>query len=513
MPEVGVGCGAWMKSVLFVSALVSFVLLLGRLSGFVRETLLAASFGPTATADAAIVLLTLPDLMVGFLLAGGFNAVLIPAIKQTEGAARIALVRRVAWVVGMSFLALAGLLAAIPDQVMSVIAPALEEGSLPQLSVAFRLSLIALPMVAVIGVAAAYLNAVGRFAVPNFSVLLFNVTLCIYLQVQHGPAYGLVGFAMAIIVASVLRLALHMAFMKHVFQGPFGDPFGGSVLPWDLNLAKRFFLGVLGLGVTVAAPVVFRSLYAATGEGNLALFNFALKLFELPSAILIAPVVIVMIPKLAALMVQDDSGPFNQAMLTSLVAGVTLATTAACVAWVFALPIAQSVYGYGAMGAEAVARVAVLTVILMLGLPGLAVVHLGAAALSARGRVDQVVIWAVVCLGLTVASVLIVQRVVGRGELPNAAYGLTAYNTLLAGSYLACLFGVRLPKAGTVRIILLVILRAVFAISPFAVVMALYGDMIGHWGAVGLAAVAGAVTLLANITPLLALRGLQIDSR
>lgn len=502
-----------MKSVLFVSALVSFVLLLGRLSGFVRETLLAATFGPTVTADAAIVLLTLPDLMVGLLLAGGFNAVLIPAIKQAEGAERILLVRRTALVAGMAFAALAVLLALVPDRVMAIVAPSLEEGALPELPLAFRLSLIALPMVAVIGVAAAYLNSVGRFAVPNLSVLLFNLTLCAYLLAPGGLTLGLVGFAIAILAASLLRLGLHLIFMAPVFRRVAPSPASKTSQLVGSGFAKRFALGVLGLGVTVAAPVVFRTLYAATGEGNLALFSFALKLFELPSAILIAPVVIVMIPKLAALAVPEERATFDEALVTSLLAVLALATAAACVAFIFANPIASAIYGYGAMGAEDVALVAELGVLLMLGLPFLAVVQIGAAALSARGQVAQMVVWALVCLAMTTAVVAVLQAVADDAGLPFAAIGLVAYNGSLAGCYLACLFGLRLPATPMIRRIGWIVLRVVGASLPFAAIMSYWGETLGRWGGVGLAGVAGLLLLLASLGPLRALRALQIDSR
>lgn len=502
-----------MKSVLFVSALVSFVLLLGRLSGFVRETLLAATFGPTAHADAAIILLTLPDLMVGLLLAGGFNAVLIPAIKQVQGVERIVLVRRVALFVGMSFVVLASFFAAIPDHVMGVMAPALEDGSLPDLSAAFRISLLALPVVALIGVAAAYLNSVGRFAISNISVLLFNAILCLYLLAQPQPAYGLLGFSIAIVVASVIRLGLHLIFMKPFLQRQDKFALVEQSVSLDSGFAKRFFLGVLGLGVTVAAPVVFRTIYALTGEGNLSLFNFALKLFELPSAILIAPVVIVMIPKLAGMAAPIDRENFDQALITALTAGIALGTSAAAVTWTFALPITQTVYGYGAMTADSVAQVAGLSLVLMLALPFLAVVQLCAAGLSAQGLVNQLVIWPLICLCLAAVPVFLLQHVLALENLPIAAMGLTAFFMMLAGSYLFCLFGFRLPSTRTVWVTLLVVLRATAVSLPFAVIMAHYGDRIGQLGGVGLACFAGVLTILANMGPLRALWVLRIDTR
>ncbi|WGV15408.1 lipid II flippase MurJ [Fuscovulum ytuae] len=501
-----------MKSVLFASALVSFVLLLGRLSGFVRETLLAASFGPTAMADAAIVLLTLPDLMVGLLLAGGFNAVLIPAIKQAEGDARIALVHRTALLIGLGFLVLAGVLASVPQFAMGLLAPTLEEGTLPQLDLAFRLSLIALPIVGVIGVAAAYLNSIGRFAVPSLSVLLFNVTLCFYLLGQHRPAHGLVGFALAILLASMLRFGLHLAFMGPVLRMSRFKAQAHVITPLRFDFAKRFFLGVLGLGITVAAPVVFRTLSAATGEGNLALFSFALKLFELPSAILIAPVVIVMIPKLAAMTAAAQASQFEDALLTAIHAGVALALSAACVAYVFALPVAQSVYGYGAMGEADVEQVAQVTAILMLGLPGLCVVQLGAAALSAKGRVDLVAIWAIMLLCLCGIGAFVVQRWSASNYLALAAIGLSTYNSMLAVTYLSCLFGWRIPSALRLWTLIWLIVRCGGVIIPFGLILTYLGDRIGHWGGVGLALVAGVVLLVVNLGPLRALRRLQIDS-
>ena len=502
-----------MKSVLSVSALVGFILLLGRLSGFLRETLLAAAFGPTMTADAAIVLLTLPDLMVGLLLAGGFNAVLIPAIKRAEGHERIALVRRAAGVVALSFTVSALLLAMVPDQAMGFFAPSLDEGALPSLQPAFRLSLTALPIVAVVGVAAAYLNSIGRFAIPNLSVLMFNIILCCYLLIQHEIKLGLIGFALAIVVASILRLGLQLIFMRAMFQRLAAMKERTATRTHNADFIRRFSLGVLGLGVTVAAPVAFRTLYAATGEGNLALFSFALKLFELPSAILIAPMVIVMIPKLAATAAPEARAVFDDAFKTALMAGGTLAIIAVCIASTFATPITQAVYGYGAMGKEDVARVSELGIILMLGLPFLVAVQLGAAGLSARGQMRQLVICALVCLGVTMAAVALLQTITTLPKLPFAAMGLAAYNALLAVCYLFCLFGLRLPTFAVTRQVGWILLRSLAAIVPFAVVMAYWSEALGRWGGVGLAVVAGVVMLLANSGPLRALRRLEIDSR
>ena len=69
----------------FVSFLsVSSLLLLGRLSGFLREWLMAFIGGADQTTDIAIVLITLPDLMVTLLIGGGFTAAIVPVLKASK---------------------------------------------------------------------------------------------------------------------------------------------------------------------------------------------------------------------------------------------------------------------------------------------------------------------------------------------------------------------------------------------------------------------------------------------
>jgi putative peptidoglycan lipid II flippase len=62
-------------------ALLGATLLAGRLSGLLREIELAAAFGVSAEADAAVLLLTLPDLLVNLLLSGGLSAALVPRLQ------------------------------------------------------------------------------------------------------------------------------------------------------------------------------------------------------------------------------------------------------------------------------------------------------------------------------------------------------------------------------------------------------------------------------------------------
>ena len=502
-----------MKSVLVTSAIVSFVLLLGRLSGFVRETLLAATLGPTEMADGAIVILTLPDLMVGLLLAGGFNAALIPALKQAADWQRIILVQKAIVLFGSAFIGLALVMGLWPAAVIGLLAPEMHPASQPGYLSAFRLSLMAFPLVALVGIAAGYLNSVGRFAIPNLSVLVFNIVLCFYLIFLHAKGASLTGFAAAIVIASATRLGMHLAFMGPLLR-PSGLPDGMARPSLDKDLLGRFGFGVLGFSLIVAAPVVFRTLFAGVQDGNLALFNFALKLFELPSALMIAPVVIVMLPKLAGLsQAPEDREAYDRTATTAIMAAFALGLVAAAISYVFATPIARAVFLHGLMDPASVDQIASLTRILMLGLPALAVLQLCAAGLNARGQASAVLLWGAVALVLAVLSTVALMRLPLPKDWPAPAVGFGLFHVFGALFYLAALFGRGWPS-GALRLALMrTLVATAIGTMPFATLMALWEDELGRWGGVALSIAALPVLLWINRSAIRPLIRMRIDDR
>lgn len=503
-----------MKSVLVTSAIVSFVLLLGRLSGFVRETLLAATLGPTEVADGAIVILTLPDLMVGLLLTGGFNAALIPAIKQAEHKQRIILVRKAVLFFGSAFAGLGFVLGLSPNMVIGLLAPELHPATQPSYLTAFRLSLIALPLVALVGIAAGYLNSIGRFEISSLSVLLFNIVLCVYLVSLHAKDANLTGFAIAIITASAVRLGIHLVFMKPVLSSIAHMPSDSERSSLDRKLLWRFVCGVLGFSLIVAAPVVFRTFFASLQDGNLALFNFALKLFELPAALMIAPVVIVMLPKLAGLsQAPEDRVDYNRTAATAIIAAFTLATVAAAITIVFATPIARAVFLHGLMDPASVDRIGNLTRILVLGLPALAVLQLCAAGLNARGQVSAVLLWGAVALGLAIFSTAALMRLPLPDDFPVPAIGLGIFNVFGAIFYLVALFGLGSPS-GALRLTLIrIVAGTAVGILPFVAIMALWGNELGRWGGTTLSLTALPLLLWINWSAIRPLLRIRIDDK
>ena len=59
-----------LKKILLSTVVYNLGMLVGRASGFVRESFVASTYGVSSQADQIILMLTLPDLLVNLLLGG-----------------------------------------------------------------------------------------------------------------------------------------------------------------------------------------------------------------------------------------------------------------------------------------------------------------------------------------------------------------------------------------------------------------------------------------------------------
>ncbi len=506
-----------MKSVLATSAFVAALTMIGRLLGFGRELLLGASLGPTETADAAIVLLTLPDLFVTLLLAGGFSAALIPALKRAAVPARVALTRRVGFATFVFFALLAGLLSAVPSGLVNMLAPALDITQVPRFGLAFLLSAITLPLVALAGVAGAYLNAKGVFGVPTLGVISYNLVLCLYLGLIASASMGLLGLAVAIVMAVLIRLSMHLIAARELIAP---GPTEAVRAETDRTIMARFAIGVASSGLVFAAPLIFRAIYAAEGDGLLTLFNFAQKMFELPSGILIAPLVLVMLPKLSALAIADsDAGraEFDRAFVSAIVAAVSIATSAALVTVIFAEPLAALLFRHGVMTQANTDGIAELVVVFIIGLPFLAAQQIASAALNAQGRPGTVALSAAIALIMALALCGLLALVAPQQTLPTVltgpVIGVVLFQIVMAVLNLRALPTARAQLGPMSLSVGRSLLRACVAIAPFGLLMAYFDGQIGRWTGTGLAGVAFGTLLLTNFSdlrPMLRMRSGQV---
>jgi putative peptidoglycan lipid II flippase len=388
-----------MPAYLSASVLLSLALLLGRLTGLLRELRLAALFGVSPTADLAILLLTLPDLLLNLLLAGGIGAALVPRLSALAPEPAAALLRQASLGV-LALFGLAGaLLLAWPQAFFSLLAPGM---AAPFAGAGWALAAVALamPLTGAAGISAAYLNASQRFMVAGCGTLLFNLAVLLALMWSVPPAWQVPLLAAGILGGAALRWGTQLAVLPRSVWRARAD----RVL-LDQSLMRAFGMASAGSVVLLLAPLVVRSLASTIGPGAIASFNYAQKLVELPSTILITAIGTVALTKLSRLHAAGHGPRATRETVRDAQYALLVALSVLVPGWWFSEAVVGVIFGRGQMDGAALARIAELTRVSLLGLPLLAVSTMATAQLNASHRVGAVLkatLVALLCLPLLV---------------------------------------------------------------------------------------------------------------
>lgn len=389
--------GIWQRRPLLSASIVlSVALLAGRVSGLFRDLLIGAKLGISETADLAVVLLTIPDLFVNLLLAGGLSAALVPRFRQLQAPESQALLHQLMIWVLVAFGLIALVVAIIPEAVFGIIAPGTlrYNGLVP--TAALFLMAATIPLTAMSGVTTAFLNANARFFLPGLGTLIFN--LCIVaVMLLGGSSFGqlhLLAGGMAL--GALLRLVTQAGMISW-------SPRSLTVTkgPADKALAKAFATSVVAATIALIVPLVVRAAASLLGPGVIASFNYAQKLVELPVGILITTISTVALTKLSGHYGEGDHEGARSDGKAALSQALNLAWPVTIFGIAFMNPVVSLLFERGALDAAAAAHIADLARIAILGVPFVAVSSMATADLNAQRRTATV-------LRITVMSALVV---------------------------------------------------------------------------------------------------------
>ena len=355
----------------FRTGLVSLsLLLLSRVLGVLRDIAQAAVLGVGGAADVALLMLSLPDLLTGLLAAGALSYVLLPLWASQSARQKTFTQSRVArWLVlGGAGVAVSMIL--WPDLVVLLLAPGLGPAMHQAALDSLWWSALAVPLAMLAALWVTRLQHVRDFVGMYGANLVVNLGLLGVLlwlgHPQHLPPWFLGGLGVGLLVTMALRLLwlhwrLHRALPEpaaalSVVQARVAWP-AASVWAWALASA----------GLPLALPLLARSLASTSGEGALATFNYAWKMVELPLVLLIQLVAALAFPAIAQAFAEgvgpaetSASGPaaWKQPLRSALVLAWVLACACAAALVCAAPALAQLLFGWGRMPAEALVQVA-----------------------------------------------------------------------------------------------------------------------------------------------------------
>lgn len=397
------------------SGALALALLAGRLAGLVREIVLAARFGVSAEADVAIVLLTLPDLLVNLLLSGGLSAVLVPRLRGLSAAEAARLFWETCLWAGLACVGLTILIALWPAAIFGLFAPGVSAPVALAGRDAIAFVALSIPLTALSGVTGALLAARERYFVAGLGTFIFNAAVIAALTLGGGTR-GLALLGMAILTGAGVRLASQALILpRNVFR-----PAGGTSRI-DRLFLKAFAAGVAASALALAPPPLIRAAASLLGSGNIAVFNYAQKLVELPLGILITTIGTVSLTRLSGHFAAGERELAREVLWSGLRLAIAIALLVMIFGIGLAEPLVALIFLRGAISADQVAEIAALTRVVLLGVPFVAIGSLATAALNAELRTTEVLRatgWSIIALillavpGVTLSSELLLMAAV-----------------------------------------------------------------------------------------------------
>ena len=373
---------------LFKSAsTVSLLTLVSRITGFARETLIAALFGASALTDAFNVAFRIPNLFRRLFAEGAFSQAFVPVLAATraekgDDATRL-LVDKVATLLAWAVLltSILGVLAA-PGLVW-LMASGLRQT--PQgLQTAVNLTGIMFPYIAfmsMVALSAGVLNTWRRFAVPAATPVVLNV--CMIASAWLGapwlasrgiePIYSL---AIGVMLGGVLQLAIQIPALRQLGLLPHISVSPTKIRDALQDAGTRKMLAMmgpalLGVGVAQLSLVINTQIASHLTPGSVSWISYADRLMEFPIALLGVALGVVLMPQLAAAKAASDSLRYSAMLDWGLRLVWVLALPCGVALLVFAGPLVSVLYHYGAFTAHDVQQTSLALTGYGVGLLGL----------------------------------------------------------------------------------------------------------------------------------------------
>lgn len=344
--------------------LVSVGVLLGRISGFFRESFIAANFGISVEADMAVLLLTVPDVFLNLLMGGALSVVLIPAFQNAHsGSERSALLLQSSMVVVGGFVLIALLAALFSGSLVGLLAPGIKGQAADRVSELIEIVLWVLPLTALAGVTTSLLQSEEKFLVPALGTLIFNSTIVCLLF------FGLFDLEQHVLLAVSILIGAGLRWLAQLIRAGVIDIAcirGGRWLITK-EMAIRYFQAIGAAGILTLLPVIGRAVSSVGGEGQLAAFNYAVKLVELPLAVIGTAFAVGLYPMITRVVGDLDRCREILSMAIKFVA-VTTTSAVICI-YVFSEIYVDLVFGWGVMSQEGVDYVSSILVLLIVALP------------------------------------------------------------------------------------------------------------------------------------------------
>ena len=380
-----------------------------RLLGLAREIVLTFLFGATGAVDALQVAIIVPKAIYDLLIGGHINGAIVPVLSDVITLrGKDELWRVLSALVSLVIAALALLVALIEllaPQIVPLVAPGLDATTRQLAIQLLRLTGPSLLFLSLFAVFSGTLFALRSFTLPAFAGLVFNgcivlVTLAlapslawqpslaerleIFPLVLSRPASGIVAVALGWLAGAAAQMLLQMPGLR-LRRLRFSFNWRHPALK-SIGLLYLPVMFSLSMDTLIIRPFSYR-LASMTGDGGIAIMNWATTLVQFPQGLVATAISIAILPTLARQsteMTEAAGRAFKDTLGLGLRLAITLILPAAAGLFALAVPIIALLFENGAFLAADTANTALALRLYLLGLPFAAIDLLLVYAFYAR---------------------------------------------------------------------------------------------------------------------------------
>jgi putative peptidoglycan lipid II flippase len=362
--------------------------LASRITGFVRDILMAAILGASPLMDAFAVAFRLPNHFRAIFAEGAFSSAFIPAYtrirtQQGETAGNIFHGRILSYLL-LSQIVLLALALFFTSGLVDLLAPGFKTRDIYAETVELtRITFPYLFMMTLVTLWAGALNAIRHFTAAAAAPILLNLTMIATIAAAasfrtpaHAAAWG-------VLIAGVLEAAL--LWFAAMRAGVFARPRMPRLDPQVRSFFKAFLPAVIGSAGVQIAMLADTIIVTFLPSGGASALYYADRLYQLPVGVIGIAAGTVLLPEMARLIAAGDATQAHHAQNRAM--GFTLLLAAPFLAAFIAVPdfIIAGLFQRGKFDERATLEAAQVLAAYTIGLPPILLIRSAVASFTARG--------------------------------------------------------------------------------------------------------------------------------
>ena len=350
---------------------VSLLTLFSRITGLVRELLIAASFGASVWTDAFNVAFRIPNLLRRLFAEGAFSQAFVPILAgshaQDSSEQTKRLIDSVATILAFVLLitCIIGIIAA-PVLVYLLASGLRQGGGFDAAVIMTRWMFPYIGFMSLVALGAAILNTWGKFAIAAAAPIMLNVAMIgAALLISYGagdwmlshgwqPVYIL---AFGVLFGGLLQLGLIIKGLARIQVIP-KIRFSPAKLreafyyPGTQHVLKLMAPAILGVSVAQLSLLINTQIASYLQPGSVSWLSYADRLMEFPTALLGVALGVVLLPHLSASLAKQKHQHYSNLLDWGLRLVVMLALPCAVGLFFFSEPLVAILYNYGKFSAN-----------------------------------------------------------------------------------------------------------------------------------------------------------------